>query len=395
MIDELRDLGLGPAAFTSAARHDQVAWAGFMDPASKGLLESYYSLRYAPQAGGAAPKAQKAAATTGRAKDFAGPFARLNLEDPQYLSTGVAGDAIQLHTTSTKYLAIVFGGSTAEPGNFNSCNRIHNALVAAGYVAAELRELYTGLAAPLNTTFKGMAAAWAFVKTKTDTDTQIFYWNSWGHGTTWLDAAGKKKFRDAQAAKKGVAFNLDLSDDASQVFLANLVTVYNFWAGNEANQANLPYFEVVSDLNVTNLTVVLNGDPLPLIGFNVLDVLDDGTELKYEYRFAMAASDILGLSASNELIIDYSTGGSPDGDLSFLLAGPALGDFAGALTLPAPNVLAIVPGDTGGILCWTGSGILQSAPSLDGPWNDITGATSPYVVGYDLPQQFFRLRLAP
>jgi hypothetical protein len=307
---------------------------------------------------------------------------------------------------NTKYLAILFGGGTFNVidlgGNGWSMVRIQNALAAAGYANAEIQALFTGgakaaKAVNLNnigadTTFKDMAAAWKFVKTKTDADTQIFYWSNWGHGTTWTDAAGKNKFKDAQAAKKGLAFTMDLSDAASQVFLDNLVDTYNYWATNGNDPATLPYFEVVSDLAVSNLSVTLNNQALTQTTNNVMDVLDDGTEIKYEYRFAMAQSDILLLSGSNQLVLDYTSGGSTNGDLSFLEAGPALGDFANGPALQAIGVINIVPSPTGPILMWAGGWILQSAPAVEGPWTDATGAASPYTPSDSLPQEYFRLR---
>jgi hypothetical protein len=45
------------------------------------------------------------------------------------------------------------------------------------------------------------------------------------------------------------------------------------------------------------------------------------------------------------------------------------------------------------VLSWQGTSTLQSAPSLTGPWGDVTGATSPYT--WDPASasiQFFRLR---
>jgi len=41
---------------------------------------------------------------------------------------------------------------------------------------------------------------------------------------------------------------------------------------------------------------------------------------------------------------------------------------------------------------WSGGGTLQAAPTVTGPWLDVTGATSPYVVTPDQPQTFARLR---
>ena len=43
-------------------------------------------------------------------------------------------------------------------------------------------------------------------------------------------------------------------------------------------------------------------------------------------------------------------------------------------------------------LTWTGGGTLQSSPSINGPWTDVTGATSPLTLTPDQATQFARLR---
>ena len=48
---------------------------------------------------------------------------------------------------------------------------------------------------------------------------------------------------------------------------------------------------------------------------------------------------------------------------------------------------------TGLVLNWSGSYVLQRATNVEGPFFDVAGATSPYTTSsYQLPQQFFRLR---
>jgi hypothetical protein len=42
-------------------------------------------------------------------------------------------------------------------------------------------------------------------------------------------------------------------------------------------------------------------------------------------------------------------------------------------------------------ITWPGTGILQWAPAITGPWTDIPGATSPYVEPRDQPMRFYRL----
>ena len=57
------------------------------------------------------------------------------------------------------------------------------------------------------------------------------------------------------------------------------------------------------------------------------------------------------------------------------------------------QVLLTSPNRNGFVLNWSGSYVLQSATNVEGPYSDVTGATSPYTnVSFQLPQQFFRLR---
>jgi hypothetical protein len=45
------------------------------------------------------------------------------------------------------------------------------------------------------------------------------------------------------------------------------------------------------------------------------------------------------------------------------------------------------------VLSWVdSSAVLQSAPTLLGPWADVTGATSPYTIVPTASQQYFRYR---
>jgi len=44
------------------------------------------------------------------------------------------------------------------------------------------------------------------------------------------------------------------------------------------------------------------------------------------------------------------------------------------------------------ILSWSSGFVLQSATNVQGPYFDVTGATSPYTNQLQLPRQFFRLR---
>jgi hypothetical protein len=67
--------------------------------------------------------------------------------------------------------------------------------------------------------------------------------------------------------------------------------------------------------------------------------------------------------------------------------------FAGVLALQSqPDCLTIRPAIVSGReIRWGSDGVLQHADTLDGPWADVAGATSPYTVPQG-PMKFYRLR---
>jgi hypothetical protein len=71
----------------------------------------------------------------------------------------------------------------------------------------------------------------------------------------------------------------------------------------------------------------------------------------------------------------------------------------GALVDPADLHMALEfasPPQIGYVLTWLeGSAVLQSAPSLSGPWTDLPNVASPYTIVPNESQQFFRYRYVP
>jgi hypothetical protein len=67
--------------------------------------------------------------------------------------------------------------------------------------------------------------------------------------------------------------------------------------------------------------------------------------------------------------------------------------FSSVLNLQSqPDCLTIRPATiSGGEIRWGSDGVLQHADSLDGQWDDVTGATSPYPIPQG-PMKFYRLR---
>jgi hypothetical protein len=58
---------------------------------------------------------------------------------------------------------------------------------------------------------------------------------------------------------------------------------------------------------------------------------------------------------------------------------------------PPPRFTAIRRQGNSIVLTWEGVGRLQTAPTVNGPWTDVTGATSPYETSASGPAAFFRI----
>jgi hypothetical protein len=56
-------------------------------------------------------------------------------------------------------------------------------------------------------------------------------------------------------------------------------------------------------------------------------------------------------------------------------------------------VIVVAPSGTNLVLTWPGGGSLQSATNVIGPWINVPGATSPYVVPTIGPSGFYRVLL--
>jgi RHS repeat-associated protein len=62
-----------------------------------------------------------------------------------------------------------------------------------------------------------------------------------------------------------------------------------------------------------------------------------------------------------------------------------------ATHLAAQPALFINPDRTNVVVTWAGAGVLQTTSDVDGPWTNLTGASSPAVIQPDVGPQFFRL----
>ncbi len=98
-----------------------------------------------------------------------------------------------------------------------------------------------------------------------------------------------------------------------------------------------------------------------------------------------AATDTapLAVDLGGRTTLRYNT---TNGDWDFMLLVPAADEVAPQFTSIRQNANGTITVE------WTGGGTLQAAPTVNGPWQDVAGATSPFTFTPDQPALFGRLR---
>ena len=126
---------------------------------------------------------------------------------------------------------------------------------------------------------------------------------------------------------------------------------------------------------------------------NGLDWLSapEGPSSLYEFRIsknATYANDGKRVFESDKiaLLFETETTGFATADTA-----PSAGWMSYTFQFPPPAQLKLSSPETGLQVEWVGSGTLQSADSVLGPWTDIADATSPFSIATDGARSFFRL----
>jgi hypothetical protein len=367
MIDELRAANLSPAAYTAAAMsngmnnqvgaNNQPSWAfppGLVTtPQTLPLSQSTYNLAWAPVAGGAVNFTMQQAAVVGRNNDATGPVLQTGvrlfpngfipppfnrrypvLENPQYTSSGPRGDGITLHQVNpaggvqnTRYLAVLFGGSTNDVSNRNSLNTMVTALNQRGYDTGrnsnEVRTIQPG------GTAADLRAAWNWVGQNTTPTTQIFYWNSWGHGTLGQDVRGTiRQLVGNFMPTSGTTYTFGMGSDTVSDMVAHAGYARSI---GDTDPLDSPYFEIQTQQPISNLSVTLNGHSLTSLG--LLDLFGDGS--LYDYDFALGPGDLQLIGALDSVALNW-TGPADPGFGAWMLNDGNLGNFGPDAFVPAP-----------------------------------------------------------
>jgi hypothetical protein len=267
--------------------------------------------------------------------------------------------------------------------NWNTLNRIHDALLALNFTEEEMYIMYPGgearnaMGQPTGTVRPGgpPLPAWidagtrardleaafdAWLRPDVNANTQVFFWSNWGHGNRGPDAAMQRRQAGGQV-QRGV----QMSFESEAEFGKHADSLYRLYNGQASlGTLSTPNFEIDSTISIPGLSVQLNGRTLSLLE-ELPDVLGNGS--RWVYRFALDRSDIDSLMASltHSVVIDYAAGLPSD---AFFIdsMGPTLGDLANGLSfVPEPMGLSLV---AMGVLCW---GLLARAPRRGGAYVDI------------------------
>jgi PEP-CTERM motif len=348
MIDELLSKNLSYASYTSASQFNECAFGFPVGP--RLLSQSTYGFAYATALGGNVNPTLQSAAVSARNADIFGPVVNLGptlfpkgltlpgglvinpvLEHPQYTSSGPIGDNITLHqpnpmnpTKNTNYLTVLFGGSTVQPDNTNSLATITNTLNTRGYTLNQVQSI------PPGGTAAQLQAAWTNVGTLTNPTTQIFYWNGPGHGTQAFDWIGYliKNLIGFTMPVKGDSYSFTMPSDSITGLLAQASYIR---AIGDTNPLDVPYLEIQTGHQISNVSVSLNGFKLtsfdPSAGFNLLG---NGTE--YDYRFDLTSNVLQSLSTTEMVTLNWTGADNP----SFIMGDINYGDNV-------PFVVPVVP----------------------------------------------------
>lgn len=349
MIDELLPVvgsGTDVSSFTSASRHNELAWYGgptiWLDPPVH-MEQSFYNNPYAQRAGGATVYNHGAAAQYGYENDDVGPVEQNPLrEHPQYKFTYQLANKtdVTLHRangtggdTPDSYRAILFGGSTNNWGNYNSLLNIYSNLKDRGYTDDEIYLMYRGNTKPDGTalpadwvrddgtTYQDMADAWTWMQNQTTATTQVCFWSSICHGTKI-----QGMYLPPSGIQPSYAYGLDLTDD----FINQVRDIFYFFEGTPDAISGNPYFQITASDLVANLSVILNNRPLAFLDVN------DHAGTDYRYKFALDETDIANLLTGNSVMFNWS-----GGPVDFTIAGLTAGDMPPNY-IPEPATLLLL-----------------------------------------------------
>jgi hypothetical protein len=130
----------------------------------------------------------------------------------------------------------------------------------------------------------------------------------------------------------------------------------------------------------TNIVVIACTNTPVCYSASATDSCDTNVSLSY----SPPSCSLFGLGTTNTVTVTATDDCGNTNKCTFTVAivRPPLGTLT--ITHSGPNIT----------ITWVG-GVLQSAPTILGPWTDVPGATSPYVTSVIGNHKFYRLRCGP
>jgi hypothetical protein len=213
-------------------------------------------------------------------------------------------------------------------------------------------------------------------------------------GTTWKD----KTFNDAAwpqgfallAAETGatpvpIRTTLVRADAAGANIITDYFRTHFTFTGNPAN-VQLKLRHVVDD----GMVLYINGTEayrIRVAAGQTYTTLAGDHENAYEGPFDIPSTALV--SGDNVIAVEVHQTAATSSDVVFGMELQAV--ITGAATT-APKFAAVTRTGTTLNLTWTGTGTLQSATSITGPWTDVASANSPFSAPISGTARFYRLR---
>jgi uncharacterized protein affecting Mg2+/Co2+ transport len=209
-----------------------------------------------------------------------------------------------------------------------------------------------------------------------------------------LAVGGAWSFGQPEAFDTCGAVTVSILNTVTNLTATNTMTVSRTWlATDTAGNTNTCCQTVVIDLGPPPIiTTQPKGQTLGYGDSGALSVIATGASpLTYQWR--LGGANVAG--ATNSLLQFSAIQFSNAGPYTVVISSPG-GSVTSSVALITvlPRLMGVRNGGSL-VLTWPAPFILQSAPSVNGPYKDVAGAVSPYSVSMTAPQKFFRLRLGP
>jgi hypothetical protein len=180
-----------------------------------------------------------------------------------------------------------------------------------------------------------MQSLWDFVKANTNATTQVYFWNNWGHGVRGRDVNGTiKQIALGGVPVSGTTYAFTMTGDVISDMIAHFNLAQSL---NDNNPQDSPYFELQTEVPISNVQVMLNGHSLTSYG--TFDLFGDGSE--FDYRFGLTSGDLTLLGLNDTISYTWAGAANPLFDLGILTTGD-ISNFDFSAPEPGSIVLLLI-----------------------------------------------------